>query len=153
MGRPALAPLLVALLLIALAACGEREAPDGGPVAPAPTRARVEAPVSATPVRVGDAGPAFRACQSAGTPRGDAPLSVRAGPFDAASVAGAVAPGGRFFVCARSIDQSWLGVVYDPAGALSPGCGVSAPLPEGRDYAGPCRSGWVASAAVRTVAA
>lgn len=146
------------LLLLALAACGERASPDAASDADkrrAPDLARPATEVTdpATPVRIGEAGPAFRACQAAGTPRGDAALTVRAGPFDATAISGAVPPGARFFVCTRSIDQRWLGIVYEPGGALNPACGVSAPVPARTRYAGPCRSGWVASAAVRTVAA
>lgn len=146
--RPALL-----LPLLALAACGERAVPDGERVAPDLARPQVDPVVVAAPVRIGEAGPAFRACQAAGTPRAPgAPLPVRAGPFDAAPTIGSVAPDASFFVCTRSIDQRWLGIVYDPGGALSPGCGVSAPVPARRNYDGPCRSGWVASASVRLIA-
>jgi len=140
-------------VLLALAGCGERAAADGERIAPDLTRPETRAVNTAVPVRVGEAGPAFRACQATGTPRAaDGALAVGGGPFDAAPTLGAIPAGARFFVCNRSIDQRWMGIVYDPAGTLSPACGVSAPVPAGRDYAGPCRSGWVASAAVRLVA-
>ena len=137
---------------LALGACGERAAPDGNRAAPDLVRPPTAAISAATPVRVGEAGPAFRACQAAGTPRGAEPLPVRPGPFEAAPVTGGIAPDARFFVCTRSIDQKWMGIVFDPAGALSPACGVSAPAPARAEYAGPCRSGWVGSAGVRLVA-
>ena len=142
------------LSLLGLAACGEKVKPDNERVAPDLTRPQADAASTAVPVRIGEGGPAFRACQAAGAPREPgAALPVRAGPFDAAPVTGSIPPDARFFVCARSIDQRWLGVVYDAAsGALSPACGVSAPVPRRAAYAGPCRSGWVASAAVRLVA-
>lgn len=150
------------MVLLALAGCGERAAPDGERLAPDLTRPETSAVSTAVPVRVGEAGPAFRACQATGTPRaieaaltpqaGNAALAVRGGPFDAAPTLGSIPAGARFFVCSRSIDQRWMGIVYDPAGTLSPGCGVSTPVAAGGDYAGPCRSGWVASAAVRLVA-
>ena len=141
------------LPLLALAACGERVEPSGERIAPNLTRPDTTAVSAGVPVRVGEGGSAFRACQAAGTPRSaDAPLPVRTGPFDSAPGAGAIPPGAQFFVCSRSIDQRWMGIVFDPAGTLSPACGVSAPVPTRADYAGPCRSGWVQSAGVRLVA-
>lgn len=141
------------LPLLALAACGERAVPDGERIAPDLAWPPADPVVVAAPVRIGEAGPAFRACQAAGTPRAPgADLPVRAGPFDAAPTTGSIAPEASFFVCTRSIDQRWLGIVYDPGGALSPACGVSVPVSRRAAYAGPCRSGWVASAAVRLVA-
>lgn len=140
-------------VLIALAGCGERAAPDGERIAPDLTRPETSAVSTAVPVRVGDAGPAFRACQATGAPRAaEGSLTVLGGPYDAAPTLGSIPAGARFFVCSRSIDQRWMGIVYDPAGTLAPGCGVSAPVAARGDYAGPCRSGWVASAAVRLVA-
>ena len=107
----------------------------------------------ARPVRVGELGPSFPACGAAGTtrnvPAGSA-LPVRAAPFETADETGAIASGGRFFVCSRSHDQKWFGIVYDEGSGAS--CGVSGPLPSRRDYDGPCRSGWVASAFVRLTA-
>lgn len=146
---------LTAALLLLLAACGERAAPDGDRAAPDLTRTETAAVVEATPVRIGEAGPAFQACQAAGTARNAAPsttLPVRAAPFESSAISGALPAGNRFFVCTRSIDQRWMGVVYEDGGTLSPGCGVSAPAPRRAAYAGPCKSGWVASAAVRLIA-
>lgn len=141
---------------IATSACGERVAQPNEP-SPRPDLVRPDrVPVApATPVRIGEAGPAFRACQAAGSPRdaGGAPVPVRIAPFEGAAVRGRIGPGARMFVCSRSIDQRWLGVVYEPAGTLSPGCGVSVPVPHRANYAGPCGSGWVSSAAVRLIAA
>jgi hypothetical protein len=139
--------------LLALAGCGERAAPGGERIAPDLTRPETSAVSAAVPVRVGEGGAAFQACQAAGTPRSaDAALPVRTGPFDSAPAAGAIPAGAQFFVCSRSIDQRWMGIVFDPAGTLSAACGVSAPVPARADYAGPCRSGWVQSAGVRLVA-
>lgn len=103
------------------------------------------------PVRVGELGPSFPACNAVGTTRkvaAGSALPIRAAPFDNAAEAGGVPAGSRFFICSRSIDQKWFGIVYDDAGA-SPTCGVSQPLPSRRFYDGPCRSGWVASAMVK----
>jgi hypothetical protein len=105
-------------------------------------------------VRVGELGPNFAACPAAGTTRhlkaGEG-LPVRGAPFENAQETGTVANGAQFFVCTRSHDQKWLGIVYDQ-GALTERCGVSGPLARRRDYEGPCRSGWVPSAFVKTVA-
>lgn len=150
-----LAPVLLApvlLTLVLLAACGERATPAAADRrAPDRVQPRIDVASLATPVRIGEAGPAFRACQATGTTRNPAgaALAVRAGPFDSAAATGSIAPGARFHVCDRSIDQSWLGIVYEAAAA---DCGVSVPVASERDYAGPCRQGWVASAAVRLVA-
>lgn len=107
------------------------------------------------PVKVGELGPNFDACAAAGTTRHLAAgqsLPVREAPFASARETGSIASGRRFFVCSRSHDQKWLGVVYEEGGALADACGVSSPVERRRDYDGPCRSGWVASAFVRTVA-
>lgn len=145
-------------VLALLAGCGERVAPTADPRAPDLARPRTDPAGLAVPVRIGEAGPAFRACQATGATReptgatrdaAGAALVVRAGPFDGAAATGSIAPGARFHVCARSIDQRWLGIVYESAPV---DCGVSVPVSGTRDYAGPCRQGWVASAAVRLVA-
>jgi hypothetical protein len=77
----------------------------------------------ALPVRIGESGPNFAACK--------------------------LPAGATFFVCSRSIDQKWFGIVFDDAGTASPSCGVSAPVAERGAYRGPCRSGWIASAFVK----
>ena len=146
------APILLALVL---ASCGEPvrddhfanrvEAPT--PVAQAPT-------ATALPVRVGELGPNFDACAAVGTTRhleSGARLPVRAAPFDVSPESDGIPAEARFFVCSRSLDQKWLGIVYDPAGGLSARCGVSGPITARRAYDGPCRSGWVASAFVRLI--
>ena len=146
------APILLALVLVS---CGEPvrddhfanrvEAP--APVAQAPT-------ATAVPVRVGELGPNFDACSAVGTTRhleAGARLAVRAAPFDVSAESDGIPADARFFVCSRSLDQKWLGIVYDPAGGLSERCGVSGPIAARRAYDGPCRSGWVASAFVRLI--
>lgn len=141
--------------LLTLCACGDRSVPDDRNAPPVVVRADNTPVASATPVRIGEAGPAFRACQASGTPRSVDPaatLPVRAAPFDSAAATARIGNGARFFVCSRSIDQRWMGVVFESGGTLSPGCGVSVPVPRRTAYAGPCASGWVSSAAVRLVA-
>jgi hypothetical protein len=143
------------LLVLCLAGCGS-PVPDGNSsldqnlsnvsdiVTPDPV-----------PVRVGDLGPNFAACTAAGTTRhldAGASLPVRASPFDNAGETGAVPANARFFVCSRSIDQKWFGIVYDKGGSLKPGCGVTEPADTRHDYAGPCQSGWIQSAYVKLIA-
>jgi hypothetical protein len=146
------------LLTLTLAGCGEAVkddhfAKDVRAERTEPAAARTDA----VPVRIGELGPNFNACNAAGTARnadaaaGDR-LQVRAAPFETAAETGAVPAGARFFICSRSHDQRWLGIVYEEAGALSPACGVSRPVSGRRGYEGPCRSGWVSSVFVKQIA-
>jgi hypothetical protein len=144
---------LLLLLGFALSACGE-PVPNGNSSA----AGNDESPDVVTPVaravRVGELGPNFAACPADGATRHLEPgaaLPVRAAPFDTAAETGRVAADGRFFVCTRSLDQKWFGIVYDASGKLDARCGVSDPLPARRDYAGPCQSGWVSTPFVRLV--
>jgi hypothetical protein len=150
--------LLLLLPLAALAGCGEpiaddhfsNNSVDGGA---GPAAADVTTTV-AVPVRVGDYGLGLDACPWAGTTRRIEPgagLPVRAAPSDTGAEAGSVPAGASFFVCARSLDQKWLGIVYDEGGALAARCGVASPV-AARAYRGPCRSGWVSSAFVKMIA-
>jgi hypothetical protein len=147
------APIL--LLCLALSACGEpatvanRAAQDSEAV---PDAALVP---QSRAVRIGELGANFRACSAAGTSRnlkaGEG-LAVRSAPFDYADGTGRVAAGARFFICTRSHDQKWFGIVFDEGGELAERCGVSEPVTRRRDYDGPCRSGWVQSAFVKVIA-
>ena len=109
------------------------------------------------PVRIGEGGPGFDACQYVGRvarvlPSGETYLPLRAAPFAEADELARLPNDARLFVCTRSIDQRWQGVVVPPANAPDGDCGVTAPVASARNYAGPCRSGWVASAFVRLIA-
>jgi hypothetical protein len=122
----------------------ERVQPDGDMLAD-----------TVNPVRIGELGPSFAACNSRGEVReraSDGPIPVRAAPFEQAQQTSQLPQGSTFFICTRTHDQRWLGVVFDRAGQASRSCGVSAPVPHRGDYEGPCESGWVASAQVRLVA-
>jgi hypothetical protein len=106
------------------------------------------------PVRIGELGPNFDACNADGqvirAPAENARgIAVKAAPFDAAHETGRLPVGANFFVCTRSHDQRWLGIVFEGEGRASAACGVSAPVRVRRDYSGPCRSGWVQSAFVK----
>ena len=146
----------VLLLALGLGSCGqavedEQFANRAEPVQAAPSRLVP----GAVPVRIGDLGPNFAACSGAGTTRhvaADAKLPVRPAPSEAAAEVDAIAPGARFFVCTRSLNQKWMGIVYQPGRPLTAACGVSAPVTSRRAYDGPCRSGWVSSAFVKLIA-
>src|SRR5690606_6889216 len=79
----------------------------------------------------------------------DGAIEVRASPFEQAHATGNLNPGTTFFICTRSLDQRWMGVVYSDTGRAERSCGVSAPVASRRDYEGPCKWGWVPSAQVR----
>lgn len=143
-------------LALCLSACGEAIRDDHFTNAAEP---KADVPVEpvrhVVPVRVGEMGPSFDACVHAGTTRhvpAGGRLPVRAAPFESAEETGAIAADGRFFVCARSQDQKWLGIVWDENAGISEACGVSSPSLTRRDYEGPCRSGWVGSAFVKLIA-
>lgn len=145
------------LLALLLAACGGEPVRDdhfaNDVVAERGDPAKVTS--QAVPVRIGDLGPSFDACSAAGTTRrvgADATLPVRAAPFETAAQTARIEPGHRFFVCARTHDQKWFGIVFDADGALSESCGVSSPVTAGQPYPGPCSSGWIASAFVKVIA-
>jgi hypothetical protein len=109
---------------------------------------------AAVPVRVGDLGPNFPACNAAGVTRHLAAgetLPARSAPFETAAETGRIPAGGRFFICSRSLDQKWFGVVYDNGGDVAR-CGVLEPVASRRGYDGPCGSGWVAAPYVKFVA-
>ena len=146
---------LTLLLCLALSACGEpatvadRTARDNEAIAETAVTPESRA------VRIGEYGANFRACGQAGTTRnlkaGEA-LPVRSAPFENAGETVSVASGARFFICSRSLDQKWFGIVFDEGGTLAERCGVSEPVTRRRDYDGPCRSGWVQSAFVKVIA-
>lgn len=108
-------------------------------------------------VRVGEGGPAYPACASSGevvnlSPEGEAYLPLRAAPFAEAEEIARLGEGAKLFLCQRSLDQRWQGVVVPPADSPQADCGVTATLASARAYTGPCKSGWVLSGFVRPVA-
>jgi len=150
-----------ALLLASLAAagCGERtpDTESQGSTTPPYVRADTDAPLlgdTVTPVRVGELGSNFAACNARGTTRdrvGGGPVPVRAAPFEQAQQIDRLEPGAEFFICSRSHDQRWFGIVYDEGGLAADRCGVADPVPARRDYQGPCAAGWVPSVRVRLI--
>jgi hypothetical protein len=146
----------IILLCLALSACGQTATvANRADSADEPGQEAAVVTPEARPVRIGELGANFQACSAAGTTRnlkvGEA-LPVRSAPFDNAQETRSVASGGRFFICTRSLDQKWFGIVFDEGGTLAERCGVSEPVIRRRDYDGPCRSGWVQSAFVKVIA-
>jgi len=157
---PAPRPILLSLLAaLVVAACGERAPVDqNGQGSTTPPLVRVESgPLlsdTVTPVRIGELGPNFAACNARGGVRERAGLetvAVRAAPFEQAQEIDALERSAQFFICTRTHDQRWFGIVYDEGGSAAERCGVSAPVPTRRPYEGPCAAGWVSSASVRLV--
>ena len=147
-------PALFPILCLILAACGA-PAPGGNGSDAADSNLADTVTAAAAPVPVGDLGPSFNACNAAGTTRHIAAgetLPVRSAPFDNGDQVGAIPAGAQFFVCARSLDQKWFGLVYSPDGKLAGSCGVARPVSARQAYSGPCKSGWVASAYVELIA-
>lgn len=148
------------LVSILLAGCGGREQNRqavGGSTTPPYVRDESDPTLlneTMTPVRVGELGPHFAACNARGAvrERGTATsIPVRAAPFDAAAEIDRLEPDADFFICTRSQDERWFGIVYDAGGRATERCGVAGPVAARRDYHGPCAAGWVASARVRLV--
>lgn len=149
-----------AILLLLLTGCGERASVNQsveGSTTPPYVRAENDPSLLANmvqPVRIGELGPNFAACNARGATRergGAEPVLVRAAPYEQGEQIAQLAPGSEFFICSRTNDQRWFGIVFDEGGQASDRCGVSAPIDEGRIYQGPCAAGWVSSAAVRLV--
>ncbi len=157
--------LAVSLICLATTACSEStqvsdDLAESSSYTDNPTgrTERVETGPSAKPVRIGEGGPRFDACQSVGEVgrHVSGSLPVLSAPFDAAEKIDSLAAGQTVYICTRSIDQQWFGIVYDkpsdPAADTPVDCGVSSPVRAKRNYDGPCKSGWVESTYVVLVA-
>ncbi|WP_022683665.1 hypothetical protein [Sphingobium bisphenolivorans] len=156
---------VVLALALMLAACSKssdvlEELPNsslaGAPREDVP-EARLESDLR-RPVMIGEDGPRLDACGAMGEAVrvGAKGLAVRTAPFSDAREVTRISEGGRAWVCTRSLDQKWLGVVLVPASATEDGaavdCGVSEPADRKQAYDGPCVSGWVSSASIRLIA-
>lgn len=100
------------------------------------------------PVMIGGE-PDFDACRSTFTvsglnPRGDNYLSLRAAPYPGARELGRLKSGQVVWGCDETGDGNWTGVLVAPS-ANSIDCGVGSPIAQRQAYRGPCRSGWVSS--------
>ena len=109
-------------------------------------------------MRIGEGAPRFDACQSVGEVgrHVSGSLPVLSAPFDAAEKIDSLSADQTVYICTRSIDQQWFGIVYDkssdPEASTPVDCGVSSPVRAKRNYDGPCKSGWVESTYVVLVA-
>lgn len=148
------------LLPLLLAGCGGRAANEQrveGSTTPAYVREAGDPSLLnqlEQPVRIGELGANFAACNGRGAirDRGQAaPVPVRAAPFDRAGEIDRLEPGADFFICARTQDERWFGIVYDQGGRATERCGVDGPVAARRDYLGPCAAGWVPTARVRLI--
>ena len=144
--------------VLLLGGCGDPAVVDEtaeGSTTPPYVRAETDPSLLANmvqPIRIGELGPSFAACNARGATRdrtGAGPVPVRAAPYEESDQIAALATGAQFFICSRTNDQRWFGIVYDEGGQASERCGVSAPVPGRRNYQGPCSAGWVPSASVR----
>lgn len=148
------------IALIVLAGCGDRlgrNETGGGSNTPPYVRAE-EGPSglgnASVPVRVGELGPGFAACNARGATRdrpAGATVPVRAAPFEQTREIDRLPAESEFFICARTHDQRWFGIVYPRTGQSAEACGVAAPAARRGPYEGACASGWVSSAQVRLV--
>lgn len=160
----------LALFLILLGCSDSRDVMDELPNSSIAGAPREDVPESrmegmlARPVTIGEDGPRLDACGALGavgrsTPNG---VALRTAPFAEAREIEMLTDGTRLHICTRSFDQRWLGVVVIPApappsegsnasSAAPLDCGVTAPVDRKQPYAGPCRSGWVASAYVALI--
>ena len=160
-----------ALICFAASACSETtkvsdDLPESRSDVDNPTgrTERVRANPGERPVRIGEGGPRFDACQSVGKVANlhSAELGVFIAPFDSAKQKDSLSEGQLVFICTRSHDQQWLGIVYDNSAAIADhgeetaalpvDCGVPSPVRSKRNYDGPCKSGWVESTFVKLVA-
>lgn len=144
-----LAMLLPMLLMVGSGGCARRNIGDS----PASTDANNSTALSpgARAVTIGEGGPGLAACVARGrvvnlSPNEQPYLPVRAAPFADAKEIGQLHNGAQIFVCTRSIDQQWRGVVIPPSDNPQADCGVKAAVATAHAYDGPCQSGWVSSA-------
>lgn len=105
------------------------------------------------PVRIGEGGPGFPACQSRGyvatLEPGGTTAALLDAPFAQATTVRRLGEGIPILVCTRTLDQRWLGVVIAPPGTPEATCGVGGRVSRPQAYDGPCPTGWIAANTVR----
>lgn len=156
---------ILAILTLAATGCSDSTqvsddltASQGDASNPTGRTARVDSEPGARAVRIGEGGPRFDACQAVGKVADlrSAQLDVLIAPFDSAAKKDALDLGEMVYICSRSHDQQWFGIVYDNTTASDAAgagdCGVSSPVRTKQNYDGPCKSGWVESNFVKLVA-
>ena len=114
--------IAIAFLSVAVSACTEATRVEDDPLASQATSdnptGRTERPAidpAEKPIRIGLGGPRFDACQAVGRVQGlrGRQLDVRISHFDSAKSKGQISEGQQVWICTRSHDQQWLGIVYD----------------------------------------
>lgn len=137
-----------------LAGCDVDPLPSGNLTDAIPDVAPAALDPGTVAVRIGESGPAFDACaiRAVVTQANDAGVPLRAAPFDEGAELARIANGARLYVCTRSLDQRWLGVVVAPAAPAADDCGLQARVERPRAYEGTCSSGWIPRALVQLTA-
>ena len=158
--------LFAVAALVALGACSQLaqdEAPGEATASATPATpensttaatAAYDGPIP-MPIRVGGDGPEIDACGTYAEvanldPAGDNYLSVRDAPSTETKERDRLDAGQGVEVCA--IDDGWSGIVYAKEGDEEQDCGTGSPVPEKRNYTGPCRQGWVDSRYLEMIA-
>lgn len=143
--------VVLALGPLLLGGCAQRDVGNDSTLYPTGNDSATLSP-GIEPVRIGESGSSFPACNGRGQVRNLSSsmpsLPLRTSPFDEAGAVAQLPQDAPVFLCTRSLDQSWQGVVVPPAGNPAADCGVTGRIDTPRDYAGPCRSGWVLGAYV-----
>lgn len=142
--------LFLCAVLLVPTACSRPDRVGESAVSNDTTAEAVRLAPGARSVTIGEGGPGLAACGARAhvvnlSADGQPYLPVRAAPFTEADEVARLSNGARLFVCTRSIDQAWRGVVIPPAYQPNADCGVSAAVASVQPYTGPCKSGWVAS--------
>lgn len=143
-------PLLCVFLLGFVSGCAQRNIGDTPASTDAGNSSAVLTPGTRA-VTIGEGGPGLAACGTRArivnlSPSEQPYLPVRAAPFADAKEVGQLHNGAQVFVCTRSIDQAWRGVVIPPADHPEADCGVTSAVASSHAYDGPCQSGWISSA-------
>lgn len=160
MNRTGVFLLVIIVLLVGAVAylLGQRTAASPAePVEPEPTETASDAPAEpsapvAHAVRIGRDGPHASACDRIGRvanlPGGSGDfLAVREAPAAAAKRIDKLTDDAPFFVCDRSGDGAWRGIVYLGDGTLPSDdrCGLADSVGSVRPYSGACLTGWVSA--------
>jgi hypothetical protein len=142
--------MIAPVLCLALLGCSQRDAPANESAIDTSSHGSTPLKPGVRPVMIGEGGAGLDACVARGrvvnlSPGEQPYLAVRAAPFAEAREVARLQNGAPMFVCTRSIDQAWRGVVIPPLDHPDADCGVTAPVATNQPYSGPCTSGWVAS--------
>ena len=152
--------------LVALGACSQSaqdEAPSEATGSATPATPAISTPATTAaydgpiplPIRVGGDGPEMDACGTYAEvanldQAGETYASVRDAPSTETKERDRLDAGQGVEVCAT--ENGWSGVVYTKEGDEDQDCGTGSPVPDERNYTGPCRQGWVDSRYLEMIA-